>query len=51
MPLPYELLETKEDTDVIGDVDKFIEYVELGQAEKDLEERLAIRHWELDQLF
>lgn len=51
MPLPYELLETEEETDVIGDIDKFIEYIESGQAEEDLKERLAIRHWELEQLF
>ncbi len=51
MPLPPELLEVPEETAVIGDIDTFMEYVDSGQAERDWDERIAIRRRELEELF
>jgi hypothetical protein len=51
MPLPPELIEEPEETAVIGDIDAFMDYLESGQAERDWQERLAIRIRELDELF
>jgi hypothetical protein len=51
MPLPPELVETPEDTAIIGDLDAFIEYLESGQALDDWHARIAQRAKELEELF
>jgi hypothetical protein len=54
MPLPvdiYELfLESEDDTDVIGDIDAFMVYVQSGGAARDWESRLAWRLQQLEEL-
>ena len=35
MTLPFEFYETLNDTDVIGDLDEFIAYIDSGQARHD----------------
>jgi hypothetical protein len=40
--LPTELIEASDETEVIGDIDAFIEYVESGQALRDWHDRLGV---------
>ncbi len=51
MPLPPELLDTLEETTVVGDLDAFIAYCESGQALEDWHERIAQRAKELEEVF
>lgn len=51
MTLPNELLNVLEDTEVVGDVDAFMAYVDSGQAALDWHGRMAMRQKELDDLY
>ncbi len=51
MPLPIELIQSPDDTDVIGDIDAFIAYVESGQALQDWQTRVALLTKALEELF
>ena len=51
MALPHELAEIPDDTDVKGDIDAFMEYVESGQAAQDWNERIEKLMDEMAELF
>lgn len=51
MPLPPELAEHPEDTDVVGDVDLFVAYFEAGYAFQDWQERIAAQVKMFEELF
>ena len=51
MQLPPELIDTSEETTVVGDLDAFIAYVESGQALGEWNERLARRTQALEEIF